>query len=56
MNVFTVTFDQFNESLLNKNINYIFKKKVCDCFGIILEDISSDFKEKLTLNWTIYPC
>ncbi len=27
INVFTVTFDQFNASLLNKSINFLKKKK-----------------------------
>ncbi len=27
MNVFTVAFDKFNASLLNKNINFLKKKK-----------------------------
>ncbi len=28
INVFTVTFEQFNASLLNNSINFLFKKKI----------------------------
>ncbi len=45
MNVFTVTLDQFNASLLNKSINFLKKKKKSDTRLLIggVHTVENDF-------------